>query len=598
MFIFGFLLGKGVILCYTSSMYSHKQLFGFLALLMGATLGVPMAHAADLTNTIITNGSMIVGMIITAMNALMWVLFGLLSIVTDPDLIFSEGTAQNPGGIVPILFSLWQISRNIVNIGFAVLLIVGAIMTIISASTERVKGLLPKFVMAVILVNFSWFIPRVIFDVSQIAAYSVYQLPTFIVGGSDCFTEELGPPVKRVPCQVVNDFRFFEETEKPDITEGQDGWTCPLKPIICVQLKDYNSPEVLERNDKQSVVFNGLIVNYARLKTLANVIDAGRVAGKDPSEIKALLLWFVKIIVVLVIHIALFFPILALVAAFFIRIPVLWLTMAFMPFVALGFVVDQIKGETDKITDNFIKAAFLPAVVGVPFAIGFIMLNVASHVALPGKFGEIKVPLLTGLDTLGQIFWLALSLGILWKGVFMALERGPEVVNKFTNGIREVGAAAGRTALKAPLSIPIIPSPVAGGKATSMLGAMKTIDPRNIEAQLGNDNMWAGMQQNADQRRGEQIADQAVTNFQAKININNIGSDPNSQKNLSDALKELREKSPNLRENLNNDETLRAYFEKMEKLGRKLDDQQQRVLRDALRRDPPAAPAAPGAPTT
>ncbi len=588
-----------MILCYTSLMHSHKKLFGLLALLMGTTLGVPMAHAADLTNTIITNGSVIVGMIITAMNALMWVLFGLLSIVTDPNLIFSEGTPDNPSGIVPILFSLWQLSRNIVNIGFAILLIVGAIMTIISASTERVKGLLPKFVMAVILVNFSWFIPRVIFDVSQVVAYSVYQLPTW-VGGADCYTinYDAGGNPTSVPCQVVNDFRFFEETEKPDITEGQDGWTCPLKPIICVQLRDYNSPEVLERNDKQAVIFNGLIVNYARLKTLANVIDAGRVAGKDPSEIKALLLWFVKIIIVLVIHIALFFPILALVIAFFIRIPVLWLTMAFMPFVALGFVVDQIKGETDKITDHFIKAAFLPAVVGVPFAIGFIMLNVASQVALPGKFAALKLPLLTGLDTFGQVFWLALCLGILWEGVFMALAKGPEVVNKFTNQIKDIGGAAGRTALKAPLSIPIIPSPVAGGKATSMLGAMKTIDPRNIEAQLGNDSLWTGMQQNADQRRGEQIADQAVTNFQAKININNIGSDPNSQKNLSDALKELREKSPNLRENLNNDETLRAYFEKMEKLGRKLDDQQKKVLTDALRREAPAAPPAPGTPPT
>ncbi len=55
-------------------------------------------------------------------------------------------------------------------------------------------------------------------------------------------------------------------------------------------------------------------------------------------------------IIVLLLHMALFFPILALVAAFFMRIPVLWVTMAFMPLTALGYVIDPVSGRVTKTT--------------------------------------------------------------------------------------------------------------------------------------------------------------------------------------------------------------------------------------------------------
>jgi hypothetical protein len=284
-------------------MHTYKKFWGlalltaFVAVLewhTGGVLGIPAAHAEDLTGSIITYGSIVVGMLITGLNVLMWVLFWLLGLVTNPDLFFTDG-------IVSTLFMLWQLFRNIVNVAFAVLLIIGAILTIITANTDRVKGVLPKFVMAVILVNFSWFIPRVIYDVSQVVAYSVYQLPTW-VDASDCVVIEVAPGggVIGKKCKVVNNIKFFEQTDK--VTDKQDDWDCTLKPLVCVQLKDYDDNTVLNRRSQETVIFNGLIVNFARLKNLAAVVDGGRIAGGQPTPISALLLWFVKIIVVLVIQ--------------------------------------------------------------------------------------------------------------------------------------------------------------------------------------------------------------------------------------------------------------------------------------------------------
>ena len=556
---------------------------------------MPVAHAEDLTGSIITYGSLVVGMIITGLNFLMWVLFWLLGLVTNSDLIFNDG-------IVRILFSLWQLSRNVVNVAFAILLIVGAILTIVTANTDRVKGVLPKFVMAVILVNFSWFIPRVIYDVSQVVAYSVFQLPTW-VGGADCITykwaaDGMGPPAP-IPCQVVNDIRFFEDTDK--ITDKKGGWDCTLKPLVCVQLKDFNDKEVLDRNDKQALLFNALTINYARLKNLASVIDAGRVAGQQATPISALMMWFVKVIVVLVIHIALFFPVLALVCAFFIRIPVLWLTMAFMPFVVLGFVVDQIKNETDKISDAFIKAAFLPAIVGIPFAIGFIMLNVASGVAMPNIRGlNVRLPLIAGVDNFWQVFWLALSLGILWEGVFMALKKGPEIVNHFSAGIKGFGEAAGRVAIKAPLSVPL-PFPGATG-GMSVRGMLKTLDTRQMEHTLDSNpgDFWSKMKTNADDNRAAKITDKAASHFQATIinNIDAVGAKADSGKLVADALAQMQKDSPQLTELLSKDDQLRAALAKLRKMNVTIDAQREEKIKKALANPPPTPTAPPGRPGT
>lgn len=575
-------------------MHTYKKFWGlalltaFVAVLewhTGGVLGIPAAHAEDLTGSIITYGSIVVGMLITGLNVLMWVLFWLLGLVTNPDLIFTDG-------IVSTLFMLWQLFRNIVNVAFAVLLIIGAILTIITANTDRVKGVLPKFVMAVILVNFSWFIPRVIYDVSQVVAYSVYQLPTW-VDASDCVVIEVAPGggVVGKKCKVVNDIKFFENTDK--VTDKQDDWDCTLKPLVCVQLKDYDDNTVLNRRSQETVIFNGLIVNFARLKNLAAVVDGGRIAGGQPTPISALLLWFVKIIVVLVIHIALFFPLLALIAAFFIRIPVLWLTMAFMPFVVLGFVVDQIKSETDQISDAFIKAAFLPAIVGIPFAIGFILINVSSKIAMPDIPGvNVKIPLFDGLDNFWQIFWLAMSLGILWKGVFMALERGPAVVNHFTAGIKSVGEAAGSVALKAPLSVPL---PLPTGTA-SLLSLKRKLDPRQIEARMESGDFWNDTQKKASAENANKMTKEVANTFKndIKVVINNP-NDPNSAKVIADAIAKGKRSTPDIA-SLNNEEWLRAYIAKLDQMGEHMDDLTQKKLFEALKRAPPSAPAAPAAP--
>jgi hypothetical protein len=458
------------------------QALGFLVIFLGCSAvahaqGGITASATDSTMTVVLQG---MGMLITALNFLMWILFWMLNIVTDPEFIFRPDMME-------MLRQVWVFARDTVNVIFAFLLIVGALMWTVAPIlyAEKMKGLIPRFVIAVVMVNFSWFIPQVILDGANILTYSIYQVPSIVSGGKEC--KVMNAKKELEPCKYVNDIAFLDETDKiiNGATDAGGTWECQAKPLLCIQMKTMDSAFVAQ--NRQSVIFNGLIVNYAKLRTLVYLTDERPADPKAPLELTALLKMMVKFAVVIVIHIALFFPILAMVAAFFIRIPVIWLTMAFMPFVALGYVagehMGQFKEQIDKISKNFIHAAFLPAMVGVPFSIGYILLNAGMTLVAPttGPLAR-RLPIFVGIDTFWQLFWLMLSLGVLWVGVFEVL-KGDSVMSKFTESIKSSGEALGQFALKAPLSIPFIPAGKGGGKI-SPLASMEMAKPKNMLASM------------------------------------------------------------------------------------------------------------------
>lgn len=562
-------LGDSRVLWYTFLMSTNKYISRYLSIVVASfvlwqwgAFGAPLAHAQDLNTSIITIGSLVIGMIITALHFLMFVLFDLLNIVTDPNLIFQQG-------MVTILFNVWKVFRDLVNYLFAILLIVGALITVVTASTEKVKTILPKFVMAIILVNFSWFIPRVIYDFSTVIAYTVYQLPKALLpAGETCMVTNLDG--SRSKCVVLNDYRYFDQTDS--VTHGQQGWDCTLKPLLCVQWLWYDDPAVGQRWNDQSIIHNGLVANYAQLQSLGTILSPVNNAGNQPVPTKALLTWLIKITVVLVIHIALFFPLLALVAAYFIRIPILWLTMAFMPFVALGFVVDQLNWLVEEIGKQFIKVAFLPAMVGIPFSIGFILINIGSKVPI----GPDRPFLLTiGIESFNQIFWLVLSLGVLWVGVFAALKKGGDYVNHFTDTIKGMGEATGKAAIAAPLNARIIPG------VGSPMAAFKSANQK-LQQLVGG---GAGTDMN--KLRGALITKDHIENkFHNNTTVNAIVENKAyaagaGQQQLKDALKELRKVNTQL-ENLTDEDTLKAYFERMKELNKELTDAQKKRFQDTL----------------
>lgn len=479
-------------------MLSHKKIrhWGLFLLLIAAVFSFTPASALaaiNPTNTLPANNitaviADITSMIISVINVLIWIVFIFLNYILDPAFIFDM---DGSGSFMTLLNTLWQFSRDLMNVVFALMLIGAAVYSIVTQDKEFVTSHMKKFVLAVVLVNFSWFFPRVIIDISNIATSTIYGLPTLLFensganqcsytsaskkGNSTCTEIEAADPALGIPaiykcnCQMVTDFKIFVDDKtiktllpppKGSNTSGSN-WQCQAG-IVCYEMSPWD-PSIVAGH---SAVLNGLIVNYGHLRTMAQVPPP-----IQTSDIGKIMLFMMREAFILLIHIALFFPLLAMFVAFVIRIPVLWLTMAGMPFIFLSWTIPGEYGQLgSKVWDHFIKAAFLPAMVAIPLSVGFILINAGSQLK-GGQMGKLPIMLIDDIGTFHQLFWWMMSLGVLWVGVFYVLENHGGAMAKGSSAIKGFGETLGKIAVKGPLSNIPIPGP--GGKSISMFQAAK-----------------------------------------------------------------------------------------------------------------------------
>lgn len=478
---------------------------GLLLLVPGVVLaqGAPGTFDPGLQKTIAD----LTSYVITALNVGTWMIFVLLSQLIDPRVIFDLGNAGEEGALLVILNSIWQLSRDLMNVVFALILIGAAIYTIVKANKQFLAEYAPKFILAVIAVNFSWFVPRLILDVANVATATVYGVPELIannqctvqsssdeVAGVACqLIDNTDPdnPIYNCPCTYIRNAAIFvddDEKRRLNLQDGVNGWESIMGDFIWIQ-KGILTPNAVSG---QSTVLNGLIVNHARLQYLGKVPRP----LADGEEITQMFVFILRQLIMLVIHIALFFPLAALLVAFLIRIPILWVTMAFMPFYFLSLIPGLERfGEnldTKKLLfENFLRAAFLPTMVAVPMVVGYIMLNAAMQVPA-NPLNQVQIPLIDEVNNFYQLLWLFTALAIMWMGVFAAL-RSNEFVGKFTEGIRSVGEGFGKVAVKAPLAVPL---PGAGGRTPLQLSRQFSPGSLNalLNAGLTKDNLrkWRG----------------------------------------------------------------------------------------------------------
>lgn len=440
----------------------------FAGLIVPTVASAQGAFPVDQTYQTISSWTLVIAQFL---DILTWFVFSFLIFLLDPYFMF-DMTNGKAGSLMTVLNEIWQLSRDLMNIAFAVGLVGAAIYTVVTANKEFISQHLKNFVMAVVLVNFSWFIPLVVLDIANIATVTVYSIPSAIVNplaectytsttSTACFEPNpagaaAGEP-RTCACKAVADFVPFPDKATTTKLKAQSSaWDCNIG--YCVK---YVKLDPLE-STKHGTVINGLVVNHARLSQLAVITRT-----KQDSKIADMLLFILREMFVIVIHVALFFPLLALLLALVIRIPIMWFTLAFMPFYFLSWVIPEeipilgeVKSKAKGIWDMYVKAAFIPAVVAVPLTVGFIMANAGSRVSFAGM-NQIPFNLIDGMGSFAQLLWVVMVLAILWSGTFGALEfmmadlPGAGMIGK----IKSTGEDAGKLAAELPLSAVPIPGP-------------------------------------------------------------------------------------------------------------------------------------------
>lgn len=418
---------------------------GMLCALMSDFVIVPQALAQSPVAD--TQQGIMIAMLnaVAILNSASFILIKILGSLADPSALNLDKSV--------FLIRLWRISRDIMNLIFIVMLLAGAIMTIIFAKQDLVKQHIVKFIFAVVLVNFSWFFPRVILDVANVTTATIYSLPSLI--DSECqWKDKSGTPHS---CAVVENVLFpGEERTKPCngiAPSDAAGGTSPYQDMMDFTiLKVCLDPLNSDTNTAYGII-NGLAVNHGRMMYLS-VVAPSQPGGGIGDNGKQILMASFMYAFITFLHVLLVFPLAALSVAMIVRIPILWLTIAFMPLMFIGFIIGEkfIRINTMTIfTKHFMTAAFLPALVAVPFSIGFIIENelVKGGIPTPPSLAD-EFPLIAQVNDWGTMIWVIMAFGIMWIGSFWAM-KSDDIYAKFTEPIHQVG----NSFLKLPLHIPL-----------------------------------------------------------------------------------------------------------------------------------------------
>lgn len=427
------------------------------------------------------------------------------------------------GAMGKMLQKIWVISRNIVNIVFVFLLLIIALSLVFNPSTEKgaIPGKLLIFTLLLVAVNFSYLGTKVVLDAAGVVTHVVFAIPSGIStantgvnvesckvndiiepSSEGCFPAAIYAPVDSGGNEPLNFMRGEgEDDECKDLEEGYadayEGEKGTGKPRNPAEMTNREKNEVFQRRTSicwenlnlfkydQNTAVVYLTYGSARVQNLINSN-----AGDDFAQLT------VGVIMSLVIQLAYSIALIALWIALIIRMIMLWLLVAFSPFIILMLYWKYGGGQQNPFEavskyfslEAFFKWAFVPAKVGAIFAVSFIIIS-AGQTMGEGTISIIdnlnkggftfKIyntrSLFMGMDSLQSFIWLIVSLVILWMGTFAVLEDMP-IVSSVTNRIRDYGISTARFLGKAAYVAPILPL----GKEGEKISAKGLISPIDI----------------------------------------------------------------------------------------------------------------------
>ncbi|MEK7145962.1 MAG: hypothetical protein AAB802_02140, partial [Patescibacteria group bacterium] len=209
-------------------------------LLLGFFIGTPAAFAANTVGEITEQSlATMVTTFIMFLNSLLWPVLLLIGDLMDTDLILGPGMEEK-------LLGIWVEIRNLVNIGFVLVLLAIAFYNVLGLGSEgnlALKTALPRLVIGLVLVNFTFLGGRLVVDAANLATTAVFALPASLEDaglfdfqkqkatftGSVCFKEYdsvTGSGTAYAPGDVVPIYtQLFCKTEGEETAETASGNT-------------------------------------------------------------------------------------------------------------------------------------------------------------------------------------------------------------------------------------------------------------------------------------------------------------------------------------------------------------------------------------
>ncbi len=393
------------------------------------------------------------------------------------DAIFGN-LSSNPGSEIKefreLLHSVWLIMRDLVNYMFIIVLLAIGFMSVFGAATPdnenfQIKKMLPKFIFAVVAVNFTWFAATVILDAANVVTHVVFALPKTIVSEveTEPETEVCALSETELTGQSEKDNDKAKILSKETLESmGKDQYAELLgleeknleKFLEFIKIKENNEQiRYVQDTGKFVVVWGDFKWEKFQSNSFASLFayqvmeiqNLPRSIQSDLSDVDIedlIISSAVALIMMVVIIIAFVVMLIVLLE----RIVIIWINIIFSPLAALLFVIkdfglDQSFGEEQGIGFKpFLKYAFLPALMGLPLTIGFILIragkSVSGKVGPEGVFFETEI--INGVNTIHELLWYILAVAVLWSSVSIAKDTAKHLgdfVGTITDKVKSVG---------------------------------------------------------------------------------------------------------------------------------------------------------------
>lgn len=403
---------------------------------------------------------------------LIWPVLLMIGGLLKNDLLFAAGMEE-------VMLSIWENIRNIVNILFVIILLGIAFYNVLGGSSQdyHIKTILPRFVIALIAVNFSFLGVKVVLDGVNVISTAIFALPGAV---EKSLESSKTPNFEKNICEGIygkDETKYFQAIQAAE-EAGQAN--ADDKPF-CKQDKTFteHAQGFFSSFDSHNAAIV-LAVNLAEINTL-DLVNVNQPSAKE---------LFINISFSTVLYIVYAVSFVALLIILLVRLVVLWVTMVMSPLIALSFVLpESLKsslGSGSDLKTQFVKNAIVPIPVALTMSIGFIMLQSlkqAKFTNITFETSTLGVNLLTsGLSTLQDVIVAVGTVTVIWVGVFKAAEgtAAQSIVEK----IKGATEGFGKFVATAPFKYaPIIPVKEGGGEKVSVgtaLGALREI-PYQLE---------------------------------------------------------------------------------------------------------------------
>lgn len=437
----------------------------------------------------------VIGGLQNGLNRLMWPVLVLIGGLMENDLLYGNGMEEK-------LRDIWIPIRNLVNILFVIVLVGLALYNVLGLSDDNssIKAMLPKIVIGIIAVNFSFIAIKVVLDGINVLNTAIFALPdqvsqdlgkvgdnmtaeeqarlcaNFAGSSYSQYIEQSDDSIKKaVELNIYRNVGMQPDfqTAKVTISDSKEqivqkiktldggtggvqksfdnkvavskggGW-CDGKVLSAngrLFLSHYNS-----RNAAFALALNmGKIIYYQDVDPKLANSTADGVEKVFTNSLFSMLLY----IVYAASFIALFIVLMG-------RLVVMWLSIAVSPILLLMIASPQVKekmGGLSKLSENFTKNAIAPIIISLALTIGWIMLKAIQGIDISAQTSSFAggsvlgtnpsngIPV-AGLNTLQDIVVALGVIGVVWVGVFAAAEG--TIADFAVNWIKDQVTSAGK----------------------------------------------------------------------------------------------------------------------------------------------------------